>query len=376
MRPDRHPSLPLLSALLLAGVLTGPAVSSAQAAPFYYRWAPGFRYHWEPQWYRSPRKHVHRERETPHRSSAARAPLLIAISIAQQEAKIYSGTTEIATTPVSTGVPDHPTPMGVFAVIQKQVYHESNLYSAAPMPHMQRITWSGIALHGGVVPGHPASHGCIRLPRDFATKLYGMTKLGTRVVVTYDGATPIEIAHKALLQPKEAAPSAADPKTAALDADTAAKMTEAPRSDVTASITPAAAPTQAPAQDHPIAKAKPRGELSIFISRKQSKLYVRYNLEPLLETPISIADPDKPIGTHVFTATEVAENGVTSLRWNALSIPSSLPKRTKARVELSARERRKAAAVVPQAAPGPSAAEALDRIEIPPDVRERVADLI
>jgi L,D-transpeptidase catalytic domain len=375
MRPDRHPTLALLSALLAAGLLTGPATSTAQAAPFYYRWEANFRFHWEPQWYRAPRKHVHREREAPRRSTAMRGPLLIAVSIANQEAKIYSGTTEIATTPVSTGVPGHPTPMGVFAVIQKQVYHESNLYSAAPMPHMQRITWSGIALHGGVVPGHPASHGCIRLPRDFATKLYGMTKLGTRVVVTYDDARPIEIAHKALLQPKEAEPTA-DPKTAALDADTTAKMTEAPRSDVTASISPAAAPIPSPAQEHPVAKAKPRSELSIFISRKQAKLYARYNLEPLLETPITISDPEKPIGTHVFTATEVTENSATSLRWNALSIPSALPKRVKARDELSARERRKIAAALPQAAAGPSAAEALDRIEIPQDVRERVADLI
>src|SRR5690348_74649 len=122
MRLDRQPILPLLSALLAAGLLAGLAPSSAQAAPFYYRWEPTYQYHWEPQWYRTPRKHVHRERErdAPPRSMAVKAPLLIAISIAHQEAKIYSGTTEIATTRVSTGVPGHPTPMGVFAVIQKQ----------------------------------------------------------------------------------------------------------------------------------------------------------------------------------------------------------------------------------------------------------------
>jgi hypothetical protein len=363
----RHPGLPLASALLTAGLLIGLAPAAAQASPFFYRWERPYRSSWQPPWHR-PRKHA--QRETVRRAPV-RGPLLIAVSIAHQEAKIFSGTEEIATTPVSTGVSDHPTPMGVFAVIQKQVYHESNLYSAAPMPHMQRLTWSGIALHGGVVPGHPASHGCIRLPRDFAIKLYGMTKLGTRVVVTYDDAAPIEIAHKALLQPKEPQPSTPDPKTAALDADTVSKMTEAPRSDVTASITPPG--PAAPAQERFVAKAKPRGGLSIFISRKQGKLYARYNLEPLFDAPISIANPEKPIGTHVFTATEAADGG-KSLRWNALSIPSAIPKR-KARVEASARDRRKATDAVQHAA-SPSPAEALDRIDIPSDVRERVSDLL
>jgi hypothetical protein len=359
-------------ALIAAGLLAGLAPSAAQASPFFFRWEPTYRYHWEPQWHR-PRKHTHRE--TQPRRATVRGPLLIAVSIAHQQAKIFSGTTEIARTPVSTGVPDHPTPMGVFAVIQKQVYHESNIYSAAPMPHMQRLTWSGIALHGGVVPGHPASHGCIRLPRDFAARLYGMTKIGARVVVAYDDAVPIEIAHKSLLQPKEAQPSTADPKTAALDLDTASKLTEAPRSDVTDSIMPTATPAAAPAQPPPAAKTRHRGTLSIFISRKQGKLYVRDHLEPLLEAPISISSPEKPIGTHVFTAREAAD-GSKELRWSAVSIPSALPKRGRARVELSARERRNAPAVVPQTVALPTAAEALDRIDIPPDVRDRVADLL
>jgi L,D-transpeptidase catalytic domain len=367
----RHPGLPLAFALIAASLLVGLVPSPAQAAPFYYRWEPSYRYHSEPLWHPS-RKHVQREAPPPRRA-AVRGPLLIAVSIAHQEAKIFSGTTEIATTPVSTGVPDHPTPMGVFAVIQKQVYHESNIYSAAPMPHMQRLTWSGIALHGGVVPGHPASHGCIRLPRDFAARLYGMTKIGARVLVTYDDATPFEIAHKSLLQPKEVQPTA-DPKTAALDLDTASKITEAPRSDVTASITPAATPAPSPAQP-PAAKTRQRGALSIFISRKQGKLYVRDHLEPLLEMPISMSSPEKPIGTHVFTAAEPAD-GSKQLRWNVVSIPSALPKRAKARVELSARERRKGVTALPQAAALPSAAEALDRIDIPPEVRDRVADLL
>jgi hypothetical protein len=300
-----------------------------------------------------------------------RGPLLITVSIADQEARIFSGINEIARTRISTGVPGHPTPTGVFAVIQKQVYHESNLYSAAPMPHMQRLTWSGIALHGGVVPGHPASHGCIRLPHDFATKLYGMTKLGTRVLVTYGETAPIDIAHKVLLQPSDARP-APDPKTAALDVETISKMTDEPRGDVTASVRTAAIDVVPPPKDAPTAKTRQRGALSVFISRKQQKLFVRKNFEPLFDAPIAIASPDKPIGTHVFTAIEQAD-GDKSLRWFAVSIPSAQPKR--ARVHVNARDRHRVAAPV-QADAGPPPADALDRIDIPQEVRERLAGLL
>lgn len=369
MTPHRHLGLAFVSALAATGLLAGLMPTAGEAAPYYYRWDRPFHYRWEPPWH-PPRKHV--RRETPRRIPV-RGPLLFVISIEHQEGKLYSGTTEIATTPVSTGVPGHPTPMGVFAVIQKQVYHESNIYSAAPMPHMQRLTWSGIALHGGVVPGHPASHGCIRLPRDFAVRLYGMTKIGTRVVVTYDDATPIEIAHKALLQPKAIEPAASDPKTAALDIDTMSKMTEATRADVTSSVASTPSPAPAPAPEKPVAKPRQRGGLSIFVSRKERKLYARYNFEPVLETPIAIADPDRPIGTHVFTATELIETGNT-LHWSAVSIPSAQPKRPKAYQEARLRERHRND--VPNAVAAPGAAEALDRIEIPPEVRERVADMV
>ena len=85
---------------------------------------------------------------------------------------------------MSTGMPGHPTPQGVFSVIEKDRYHHSNIYSGAPMPFMQRITWGGVAMHAGVLPGYPASHGCIRMPKDFATKMWGWTKMGARVFVT------------------------------------------------------------------------------------------------------------------------------------------------------------------------------------------------
>src|SRR5262249_58017891 len=99
-----------------------------------------------------------------------------------------------ADTSIATGVPSLPTPLGVFSVIQKQVFHRSNIYSGAPMPYMQRITWSGVAMHEGESIGHRASHGCIRMPNDFAMRLYRLTKLNTRVIIANSELKPTEFA--------------------------------------------------------------------------------------------------------------------------------------------------------------------------------------
>ena len=129
-------------------------------------------------------------------------PLLIAISINKQNMKIYDANGFFAETPVSTGMRGHPTPMGVFSVIEKEKLHHSNIYSGAPMPYMQRITWSGIAIHAGVLPGHPASHGCIRMPVAFALKMYGWTTMGARVVITPDEMVPTSFSHPLLVAQK------------------------------------------------------------------------------------------------------------------------------------------------------------------------------
>jgi lipoprotein-anchoring transpeptidase ErfK/SrfK len=105
-----------------------------------------------------------------------KGPLQVIISIADQKISVYDDGTLLARSSVSTGVQGHPTPVGVFSVLGKELWHRSNIYSAAPMPYMQRITWSGIALHAGLLPGHPASHGCIRLAKDFAVRLWHLTK--------------------------------------------------------------------------------------------------------------------------------------------------------------------------------------------------------
>jgi hypothetical protein len=129
-------------------------------------------------------------------------PLVIAISIDQQRLKVFDANGLFAESPVSTGMKGHTTPMGAFSVIQKNKYHKSNIYSGAPMPYMQRITWSGIAMHAGMLPGYPASHGCIRMPMAFATKMWGWTRMGARVVITPGEISPAPFAHPLLASRK------------------------------------------------------------------------------------------------------------------------------------------------------------------------------
>jgi len=128
-------------------------------------------------------------------------PMTIVVSLSNQKANIYRGTTLVTSTRVSTGKRGHSTKAGVFSILEKRRRHYSNLYGGAPMPWMQRLTWSGTALHAGVVPGYPASHGCIRLPYSFAPKLFSMTDVGGQVVVARSMVEPKLIEHAALFQP-------------------------------------------------------------------------------------------------------------------------------------------------------------------------------
>ena len=157
----------------------------------------------------APFKHKRHHRQTNSESAkkvrpevAPKGPLQIIVSIADQRVSVFDNGVLIARSSVSTGTRGHPTPLGVFSVIGKQRWHRSNIYSAAPMPYMQRITWSGIALHAGVVPGHPASHGCIRLKEDFAIRLWHLTKRGTRVIIAQNDVQPVEITLPQLFKPK------------------------------------------------------------------------------------------------------------------------------------------------------------------------------
>ncbi len=124
----------------------------------------------------------------PERSPSG--PVLVFVSLKRQEAVVYRNGVRIGRAAVSTGRAGHSTPTGVFQILQKDIDHRSSTYGDAPMPYMQRLTWDGVALHAGFNPGHPDSHGCVRLPKEFAQKLYGVTERGGTVVVSNSATLP------------------------------------------------------------------------------------------------------------------------------------------------------------------------------------------
>jgi L,D-transpeptidase catalytic domain len=371
----------------------------------------GMPYGWYDGWYAPPaaipsRKPkvapARREKAEPKKETGfgdmPKGPLQIVVSIDHQTVTLFSNGVRVAQGPVSTGVPGHPTPMGVFSIIEKDRYHRSNLYSNAPMPYMQRITWSGVALHEGPLPGYPASHGCIRMSHDFARKLWPVTKLGVRVIVARHQLTPVDFEHPKLFKPKlkpaepEIAISGRDARNAppatmiaqAAIADAGSEGTETvPQGSVTDpselgggdNVKPA--PTVDPAKppEPPAIRAveeppKRSGQVAVFVSRKEQKIFVRQAFIPLFDMPVVIEDADHPLGTHVFTAMEVTENGA-GMRWNLITVPFELtaPERKDARKKNEAKP-------IFQQKPLPSAAEALNRIQMPQEAVERISELL
>jgi len=323
-------------------------------------------------------------------------PLQLVVSINTQKVTLFSNGVQVAQGPVSTGVRGHPTPMGVFSVIEKDRYHHSNIYSGAPMPYMQRITWSGVALHEGELPGHPASHGCIRMSHDFAKKLWPVTKLGVRVIVARGELTPTEFAHAKLFVPRS---KPAEPQTAMSGAtedalrptaiaEATIEHTDRVPSDAASDPIKAApvssesvkpSPTVDPptplvprykVTDQPVIRA---GQVAVFVSRKEKKVFVRQGFVPLFELPIAIEDPDQPLGTHIFTAMEVTEDG-TGMRWNLMTVP------TDQSVSVEHRDSRRRSKEPPKpiihGKPPSTAAQALDRIQLPQEVVDRIGELL
>lgn len=310
--------------------------------------------------------------QKPKSLEVVKGPLQVIISIADQKISVYDDGTLLARSSVSTGVQGHSTPVGVFSVIGKELWHRSNIYSAAPMPYMQRITWSGIALHAGVLPGHPASHGCIRLAKDFAVRLWHLTKRGTRVIIAPNNVDPVQIASPRLFS---------KPKTASSSQESS---TDAPAGKDVAAIpsTPAALVPNALSQDGSnllpvtgVAPQKKRVPISVFVSRKLSRLFVRQRLTALFDAPIRIENPDEPLGTHVFTLLESQDEGA-SFRWNAVSMPStSYGSTTDSNKKPNAPVQGIGGAV--RTDPPPDDANAsLDRIEIPQDIVGRISQLL
>ena len=331
-------------------------------------------------------------------AAKAKGLLSVIISIDKQRLTLYSDGQPIAYSRVSTGVPGHPTPTGVFSVIQKDRWHHSNIYSNAPMYFMQRITWSGVAMHEGVVPNHPASHGCIRLPGAFARQMWGITKLGVRVIITHGEVTPVAVSNERLFtlkrepaEPKgEAQAKLPETTGGTSNAFELAQLSAARRDgrasnttvlDVSKPLAPAldamayalGTPRETTGPEFKPVEPKPLkpGPISVFISRKEGKLYVRKGFEPVFDAPVTFADPNRPLGTHVFTA--LAVNGDnTTLRWNVVSMPGagSPP------VKKSVKGKRVETPAAPVVGPASNATEALDRVTIPQDALERISELM
>ena len=134
-----------------------------------------------------------------HPEISPAGPVVIVVNLPDQVLYVFRNGVRIGRSTVSTGSKGHRTPTGVFVVLQKKVDHESNLYKGAKMPHMQRLTWGGIAMHAGQLPGYPASHGCVRLPVDFARKLYSATSIGTTVIIADNASQPTSTTKPGLL---------------------------------------------------------------------------------------------------------------------------------------------------------------------------------
>ncbi|TZF89519.1 L,D-transpeptidase family protein [Cognatilysobacter lacus] len=115
--------------------------------------------------------------------ASSSGPVVVVVSLPKQMVHVYRGDTRIGRSTISSGKPGHDTPTGMFEILEKDVDHHSNKYNDAPMPYMQRLTWDGVALHAGHIPGFPASHGCVRLPKEFAADLFQVTERGGRVII-------------------------------------------------------------------------------------------------------------------------------------------------------------------------------------------------
>ena len=404
-----------VSALAVTACLALTASASPAAAAYWYGggWSGGWHKHRTAHQTHEP-KGADRADKEPF-GQIQKGPLQIFISINQQKLHLYSDGVHVADTSIATGVPSLPTPLGVFSVIQKQVFHRSNIYSNAPMPYMQRITWSGVAMHEGESIGHRASHGCIRMPRDFAVRLYRLTKLNTRVIIANTELKPTEFADPHLFvhneklpeiaapadigvetivaKPAELAVHANDPAVTqpvqsdaptplpAAPAVSADQKAESAAPAVAAPGSGAAAPPPATPTDLAKVAAAKKTPISIFVSRKRQRLYIRQDFAPLFDVPVTIAEPESPLGTHVFTALEFTGPERTILRWNVVSLPGEPPKRVRYVEERRDRHgrvrRREIEEERASDTPSPqSPAQVLTRIEIPPEVGEAIAQMI
>ena len=190
---------PLIAALLIVG-------SAERAQAQLFPWGGWGNSNWQqkPRRKRRPRSHYVEPKVFKNKypiPETSGGPLLLVVSLPDQNVTVYDGTKKLITAPISSGMRGHATPTGIFSILEKNRHHYSNLYGGAPMPFMQRVTNSGVALHAGNLPGYPASHGCIRLPYSFARNLFGATNVGARVIVTDHDVAPVAFSSPRLIAP-------------------------------------------------------------------------------------------------------------------------------------------------------------------------------
>lgn len=345
-------------------------------------------------------------------------PVQVVISLPKQQLTVYRGDKALTTSKISSGKPGHTTPSGVFSILERKVRHFSNIYRGAPMPFMQRLTWSGIALHASSsVPNHPASHGCVRMPHSFAPQLFQATSKGAHVVIANeDGVAPTEVRHANLFQPTPVTPKDFDQVEAEWAAVKAGQTIDEDEKsakpvrilvtrrtgrelfmevqrmlnelsfgagDVDGWMGPDTA--QAIRRFQATYGMEKNGMMSPELVTKlyevlgrgeplNGHLYVRQNFKPVFDVPVLIKGGDQPLGSHVVTAMHF-EPGAERTRWLGITLKKGSGKN--ATYGRSAKKKKKQDVndvVLTEAPEQPSSLEdALDRMVIPDDVRQRIS---
>jgi len=199
-------------------------------------------------------------------------PIVVVVSLPEQRAYVYRNGVRIGVSSASTGMPGHSTPTGVFMVLQKDKDHRSKTYNNAAMPYTQRLTWDGVALHAGGLPGYPSSHGCVHLPSEFASRLFKVSPTGMTVVIANHSNKPAEVVHPSVLAP--------------VDARTGAAV-KVPR-------------LSAAEEFRWKPEASPKGPISIVMSGADQRVLVYRNGVEIGRAKLAISQPGSPLGTHAF----------------------------------------------------------------------------
>jgi hypothetical protein len=227
-------------------------------------------------------------------------PIVVVVSLTEQRAYVYRNGIRVGVSSVSSGKPGHLTPTGIFTILQKDEDHHSSKYNDAAMPYTERLTWDGVALHAGGLPGYPSSHGCIHLPSEFARLLFQISTLGMTVVVAAEQEAPNDVVHPAVIAP-------VDPTTGAEDEE----------------------PRLAPGQDQRwVPEKSPQGPVTILMSGADRRALVFRNGVEIGRARLEIRDPELPLGTHAYIMLEGAGDGIGAWapgepnpRWMAVGLP-------------------------------------------------------